>query len=451
MKKSILFATLAALLVLDLPAGATEGGTLDVRQAIDIALGGNVDLAQGENVVLAGEVAVKRSKTVFLPTLQASLGTNLQVGRQFDQVAGEYRGAIGGSLSLGLHLDLMIFDGLAGVANMRSAKMSLEASRLELTRAQQTIIHQTVVAYVALLVDQELIEVYEENAATQEQLLGMVEAQKEAGHAIMADVFKQKAELESARLAVLTASSQLDMDRIELERVLGLEPGSVTGVVPLDVVPGASEYSGMDVAVAVTLAMADRPDVKSVHKEIGAAKEQVKAAYSGYMPRIGLSAQAGTSWSSFMSEHYGFAEQMFQNNIGAVFGLSVVIPIFDGLVTKYDVEAAKISVVSRELDLEGVEQQVVVEVYQAFEDHEKALVQLEVATRQLEYAEQSLAAYEETYVSGGCTLVDVSQAKALHMQAQHDVVQATYGLLVGELDIAYSIGDGDAMLMIASG
>jgi len=438
----------AAAMLLPSVARAAEGRVLDVSEAIDIALGGNVDLERASNAVAAGEVSVSMKKTVFLPVVQATMGPSMQLGKQFDQVSREYKGVLGGSLSVGLHLDIMLFDGLSGVAMLRSAKKDLKATRHDLTRTQQDVIYETVVAFAALLVAQELIRVDEENVLAQEQILELVKAQREAGHALQADVLKQQAELESARLTLLDAESDLAMDRLELERILGLEAGSISGVKPLD---ATGELPELDADEAVEAALAERPDLVALTERIGAAEEQVKAACSGYMPRISLFAQAGTSWSSMMDRYYSFPEQMFENNLNAVFGLSVVIPIFDGLVTKYEVDAARVEVASRKIDLEGAEQQVEIEVRQAFEDLEKATKQLEVATAQLGYASESLAAYEEMYALGGCTLVDVSESKALETKAAYDMVEARYGLLLGALAIEHAIGDSDAMIGMLSG
>jgi outer membrane protein len=445
--RSLPVLVMVATLVAPGRAAAAEGRTIDVLEAVRIALGGNVGLHVAGNSLAASEVAVARSRTAFLPVLQASLSPSMQLGRQFDPIRSEYRGFLSGSLSLGIGLDLMIFDGLASVYALKGAKLGRKASKLTLTRAEQDVVYETVVAYVAVVMDEELVAVAEENVAAQEQMLGLVEARKEAGKALQADIYKQRAELESAKLELIKARSGRKVDVLALENVLGLEPGSIAkveGIAMPDEWPEADE----DV---VAQALEGRPDVLAMKARIGEAEEQVDEARAGYIPRVSLFAHAGTSWSSSMSEHYGFGEQMFVNNPGATIGLSIVIPIFDGLVTRCQVQSAKVEVTGRTLELAQLGQQVELEVLQALENYEKARTQLEVAERQLEYASESRAGYEEIYVGGGCTLVDVSQARALELQASHDVVEARYGMLVGAVAIAYAAGDTDGMLGILSG
>ncbi len=429
---------------------ASSEVTMDVLQAIEMALGNNIDLMRHANTVDASEVQVSMSKTAFLPVLEASLAPSLHLGKHFDAATSEYVGMLGGSFSLGLGLNLMLFDGLASVATLQSSRLELEAGELQLTRAQQETVLATVSAYIEVVSAEEIVEMGSENVAVEEQLLELVKALEEAGKALWADVLKQQAELEKARLVLIEATSDVEIARIALAQVLGVKQGTSVNVLPLGVSTGDHEPPGIDLDSAVAFALESRPDALAAEKQLEAKKKLVKAQKAGYSPRISLFLNVSTSWSSTTDATYGFSDQMFVNNPSGVFGLSVSVPIFDGLLTRYRVESAWIAVTSTQLDVESLDQQIVLQVSQAFEDLEKATAQLEVAEKQLEYASQSRSAYEEVYVEGSCTLADLTQSRALELQATTDVIHARYGVLLGAMAVACAMGDSEAMLNIIS-
>jgi outer membrane protein len=427
------------------PAHSSEPAGVSVFQAIDVALEKNLGLKQSSNSVALEQIAVFKSRDSFLPNLDGSISPSLRAGREFDSLALRYEGTFSGSFQIGLSFSLTLFNGFYRMASLKAAKLTLSAGKIQHTREEQTVVYSTVTDYVQVVIDQELLIVYEENVSAQEKQLELIDAYFEAGKSPVADLFQQQAEVEQARQNLLSALSTLEVDKLRLLQTMGEALSGKIEIVPIAVPAEDAPWPEETAGEAVEFALAHRPDAESLKVMVAAAEKKVKAARSGWWPTISLFANAGTSYSSSMEEHFGFADQFLNNNPYLSVGLHINIPIFDGLSTKHAVDGAKLDVQAEQLKQETLAQSIELEVRQAFEDYKTALKQLLVTEKKLISAAQSLEAYEELYKAGGCTLVELSQARAFHVQASSDDIRARYDLLLKAVTLSYTKGDDEGM------
>lgn len=410
-----------------------------------MALESNLGLKQSSNSVALQQVALFKNRDSFLPNLNASIAPSLRGGRQFDSVSLSYEGAFSGSLQLGLSLNMTLFDG-AMLARYKGAKLTLSSVKLDHSREEQDVVRSTIAAYVRVVIDGELVRVSEENLKAQEKQLALVEAFCEAKKATVAELYQQQAELEEARQGLLTSESDREVHKLQLIQTMGRSLAAGIEIAPLDVPDDDGEWPDEeDVEAAVKYALANRPDAGALKAKIASAGKQVDAAKAAYWPTLSLSGGTGTSYSSAMQDHFGFTDQFFNNNPYASAGLAVSIPLFDGLAGRHDMESAELQVQAEKIGLDTLAQAIEMEVRQAFESYKTAKRQLEVAAKKRKSAAQSLEAYEELYRTGGCTLVDLSQARASSLQASVDEVTTRYDLLVKAVDIAYYKGDDEEL------
>lgn len=436
---------LLAGLLASLPAFSSEPSGVTVFQAIDVALEKNLGLKQSSNSVALEQIAVFKNRDSFLPNLDGSISPSLRAGREFDSLALRYEGTFSGSFQIGLSFNITLFNGFYRMASLKAAKLTLSAGRIQHTREEQTVVYTTVTDYVQVVIDQELLVVYEENVAAQEKQLELIDAYFEAGKSPVADLFQQQAELEEARQNLLVALSTLEVDKLRLLQTMGEPLSGQIVIVPIEVPAEDASWPEESVSEAVEYALAHRPDAESQKIMIASAEKKVKAARSGWWPTISLFSNAGTSYSSAMEEHFSFADQFLNNNPYLSVGLHINIPIFDGLSTKHAVDSAKLEVEAEQLKHETLAQSIELEVRQAYEDYRTALKQLEVTKKKLISAAQSLEAYEELYKAGGCTLVELSQSRAFHVQASSDDIKARYDMLLKAVALSYTKGDDEGM------
>ncbi len=426
----------------DAPAA---GRTIDLREALQIALEQNLNLRQSANDVALSEAAVAQQRAAFLPNLNLSAGPSLRFGRMFDQTTARLTDQRSEGLSLGASSNVNLFNGFADVAGLEESRLNREASLNSFERNRQNVLYQTTSQYLQVFLTGELIRVEEENLAAQRLQLESIEAAYEAGNRPIADVLQQRTAIAQAEQRLITTQRDYELARLQLMQTLHLTPfGEVTFEEPPASLFAASnvEYDEEDL---IRRALNEREDVAAQRLRIEAAGQGVRVARSGYLPSISLNATTGTNYSS-LNEQFGFSDQLSSVNPNGSVGVSVSIPVFDRRQTKAAIERAQVSLSNEQLALEMLEQEVAFSVRQSLLDHRTAQAQLAVAERQLESAEESLRAAEARYSVGASTLLEVTEARSSFVEAATSRLQALYNVIDTEMAIAFNAGRLDEVL-----
>lgn len=448
---------LALLVLLFLPyrqAAAQQSGTqpaeapvrvIGLEEALNLALARNLSLQQSANDVALSGTALNQQRAAFLPDLRLSATPSVRFGRGFDQTTGTLSDQRNEGLNLNASSSLNLFNGFGDVASLKEARLSLKATENNLERSREEVLYQTTAQYLQVFLAEALIRVEEENLAAQQQQLASIEAAYEAGNRPIADVLQQRAAIAQSEQRLIAARRDHNLAQLQLKQTLNLAPlEPVTFAAPPDTLLAAAPVD-YDVATLVQQALSSRPDIVAQRLQIEAAEQSIRAARAGYYPSISLNASTGTSYSS-LNERFSLGDQLSNVNPNSSLGLSISIPVFDRLQTKASVERAQVSAANQRLALERLEQQVAFDVQQALLDYETAQAQLRTAERQLESARQSLQAAEARYSVGASTLLEVTEARRLFVEAATGRLQALYNVLESSLAVSYGAGQIEAAL-----
>ena len=290
-------------------------------------------------------------------------------------------------------------------------------------------------------------------------------------------MLQQQALVAQRELTLLQAESDLEVSQTRLVQILQLDPfGNYAFVAPsLDAVPLQAE--AYDLEVLLTAALERRDDLRAQQLQIEAAEAGVRVARSGYYPTVNLFAGYGTSYSSQATRTVGgtpieipvttssgdpillggqpltFEQPLareetplgdqFVDNRGGSVGLSINIPIFDRFVTRSQVEQARLAAVNERIQLDNLRQDVALQVRQGYLDYQNAAKRLDVTARQVAAAEAALNAEQERYDLGVSTLTELTQARALLIEAQSSRAQAVAQFVFQSKLIDYATGTLD--------
>ncbi len=479
------YGLLLALLLIQPTAAAQDvlqdgpAREITFEEALQIALRQNTDLRRAENAVQARGEAVDFARASFLPNLSASLTPAQRYGLAFDQTTGRLEQETSEALSASASLGINVFNGFSDVATLRQRRLEREVGRLDLERAEQNVLFTVGNEFLQTLLDAELVTIRREALGAQEQQLAQVEQLVEGGVRARADLFQQAALVAEAELALLQAESQLELARTRLVGTLQLDPFEAYAFTAPDLEAVALTPAAYDLEALLTAAYDRRVDLAAQERAIAAADASVQAAKGGYYPRVDLFASYGSSYSSLASrpidgtgtvtpvttasgdpvfiggepfvipgspefEEAPFGSQFFTDNRGGSVGLSIDIPIFDRFATRAQVRQARLARENARIALEDLEQDVALEVRQAYLDYRNAEKRLDVTARQVEAAEVALAAEQERYALGVSTLTERAQAQARLVEARSARAQAVAQFVFQRTLLDYAVGTLDA-------
>ena len=121
-------------------------------------------------------------------------------------------------------------------------------------------------------------------------------------------------------------------------------------------------------------------------------------------------------------------------------GLGLSLPILDRSGTSIATQRARIAADNARISVADRRQEVALQVRRAQLDFQSAQEQLRAAEAQRRAAELALQTVQERYEVGAATLVELTQARAVGVQAASAIVSARYNLLFQRTLMDYYIG-----------
>lgn len=411
--------------------------TITFDQAVRLALDQNVSLQQAANQTEIQAINVSRQRMNFFPAFSISSQGRQRYGRTFSEAEGQI---VNESRDFGAGVDASInlFRGFGDVAAYERARLNLEATTSNYEWQRQTTVFSVMSTYLTLIERREVIGIREEALESQRQQLAQIEQFTAVGTRPISDLYQQQAQVAAAELEVLQAQSLFQLSEASLIQILQLDPFGNFAFEAPDVDELELTVREFNPGQLLRHAFDQRVDLESRRFAIEAADRNIRAARATIWPSVNLGGGFGSNYSDVRA--LSFSDQFFDSNRFGSVSLSLSFPIFDRFTTRNNVQQARVELSNAELLLESTMQDVAVQVRQAYLDYQTAIKRVEVTEVQLAAANQALEAEQERYNLGAATLVELSQARALQVQAASVRVQARYDLVFQERLLDYYTG-----------
>ncbi len=430
MKEMSIRVILLVAISFGLGAEAQEKRVLDVQEAIAIAMKNNVEVISSQN-------DFNKASADILPKVWGNnLPTvNAQGGYTRTLMSPGTAGFSGGSQSnnsynYGLSANYVLFDGFKKFSEMSQARLVESSARFDLENTRQDVALQVFQAYVEVLKSKQLLRVGEENVKRSEEQLKRLEERNRLGAQILSDVYKQKVQVGTDKLALNRAKNNLNTSKAALNSLIGLD---VNTEIELKELESGVSYTGTDYNfdAAIQEALAGRRDYQAAQKRLESARRTLSVAKSGYYPTV--SASAEYSWNGNQLSH-------FSKQDGMNAGITVSVPLFNGFQTSAGVIQADQSVQTAKSNLDGIRRKVALDVKVSILNLQTADENVKLSEENLKSAKEDLRLATERYNVGAGTILDQITATTNYSNAEAGLIQATYDYLFARQQYLLAIG-----------
>ena len=433
--------------------------SISFRDAINIALDKNIDLQKADNQLDLQRSNVRRELGDFLPNLNLSARPSRSWGLAFDQTSGQLRTERSDLVSMSANSGISVFNGFDDIASYTSAKHLLEADEYSYDRAKQTVFFNVIQAYLQVILDQERVAIREEDVEAQNQQLARIQEFTRLGARPISDLYQQEAAAANSELLLLESERSVQLSNVRLIQVLELDPlqDYVFDAPVIDSM--ALEIVNYNLDELLSKSLESRLDRLALQSEILALGQDIRSAKSNRYPTVTASGGVSTSYFSLrqqplldgngapiidsegnlVTETIPFGDQFNDNRSWSV-GFNVSVPIFNRFQVRNSVDRAQIFHRNRELDMQNLEQNIALEVRQAYLDYQTAAKRLDVTEKQLRSATQANDVEQERYNVGASTLVELQQARASFVDAASQRAQAVFQFVFQSKVIEYYLG-----------
>jgi outer membrane protein len=470
-----LAAALALALALAQPAAPQPAPGLTLEEALQAARENNPDMLQQRNDAVVARAAVRHARSDFLPSANASTSigyTAPGVQRFGAEVFGERPEYYSSSWSVGLSYQLNGFK----LMQPAIARARQEATASRITGYEAGLESQVRHQYLSALQALEQAQQAEREVERTREHERLAEARLQVGAGIPLDVRRAQVQRGRADAALLQARHAYETELLRLGRLMGgLLPEGTVLTSRFELFPPT-----WDADALVEAALENNPELHAARAGSGAARSEVRAARTAYLPT--LSAQLGLVGSAYSAGNLdplvqqqlagmaGAFEQCSEGNrLRQAVGLATVdcsrldvadpavrqgvrdrvaagnpsfpfgyqrqplqgsitlsIPLFDGMARERRIEEARVGASNAELAVRGQEQRLRMEVRSGVLTARTAFSAAELQRQVAANAAEELRMSRERFRLGAAPSLEVTDAQTRLAEAERAVIDAVY-------------------------
>ena len=327
-------------------------------------------------------------------------------------------------MAVGLSASQMICDFGKTTTKVEIQKTNLDSARADLNAADDSAVFNAKLAYYNILKIARNTVVATETVKQFEEHLAQAKGFFEAGTKPKYDVTKAEVDLSHAKLVQIQVENNLRLARVILNNAMGL--------------PDAPDYKLEDTLTsdkftlpfeqALGMALNYRPDLKALVLKKQAALQSVDLARKGDAPY--LSGNAGTAYT-------GDGDTNGQEWNA---GVALNIPIFNGHLTRHQIDEAKANADILAANVTTLQQAIHKEVQQSYLNLQEAEERIATTKLAIQQAEENSTIASGRYSAGVGSPVEVTDADILLVQAKADHNQALYDYRIAQTSIEQAIG-----------
>ena len=204
-------------------------------------------------------------------------------------------------------------------------------------------------------------------------------------------------------------------------------------------------------------ALKNQPSIKGAEYNLLMAEKTLAAAKGRVSPTISLNGSIGTGYSGLAKDVVGYNNvtdtlgyigttpftylrqdpifkdtpfnDQFKNNTNKSLGLTITVPLFNGLQTYTSVKNAKLNALNAKLNQDLAEQNLYKTIAQAYANARAALNKYAASKTSVEASEQSFGFAQQKFNVGAISAFDFNTAKTRLVNAQSNLIQAKFDYL----------------------
>ena len=406
---------------------SAQQGPWSLRDCVEYALQNNISIKQSSLNVEQKEVELSTARARRLPSLSASAGENISLGRGLT-ADNTYSNSNTSNASLSLGTDVPIFQGFDIKYDIQGKRLDLAAATADLRKARDDIRVAVAQAYVQILYNQEILRVAKEQSAHDAELLEQVRERLAAGKVSEAEVSAQQATLAQSRQSEIQAAGNLEISVLELTQLLELQSPEGFSIVTPEV-GDVSAILLMRPEAIYEQAIQERPAVESARLALDYAKVNIDRAKGAFLPSLSLSGGLGTNYYTNSKMASDGLWTQLSNNFSQYVGLSLRVPIFQRFATRNQVRSAQIAFRGQELQLESVKKSLYKEIQQAYYNAVNSQARYNGSRQTAESSREHYSLTEEKYKVGKAGIAEYNDARNNWLKAESEHIQARFQCL----------------------
>lgn len=414
-----------------MPVGAQE--VLTLEECLRLGIENNLSLESSRNEVRKGEHSLSENRAKLLPQINAVAGFNDNFNPPVSVTDGSAYGnpynvtkTLQYNASAGIQLQMPLYNQTVYTA-MDITRTMNELNRLSYEKAREDLILQISKMYYLSQNTSEQLTLIKENISRLNELSNITQAFYDNGMAMEVDVKRVNINLENLRVQYDNAQSMLTQQLNLLKYVMDYPADKEIALTPVNTENITSvSLTGLD---------NNQYELQLLQSKQKLAEQQRKMIGQGYIPSLSLTG----SWmySAYTDKaknwfHSGPSNHWYQSS---GIGLTLRIPIFDGLEKRAKMRKAKIEVENTRLSYENALKNMQTQYLNATNELMNSQRNFTKQKNNYLLAEDVYQVTTDRYREGIASMTEVLQDEMRMSEAQNNYINAHYNYQVTNLTL----------------
>lgn len=346
----------------------------------------------------------------------------------------------------GITIDQLIFSGSYFVG-LKAAKTYRELASKTTHQTKIQTVEQVTKAYYTVLINKERLSLFQENIARVDSLLRDTKGLYENGFAENIDV---------ARVQVTMNNLIIEKEKFQNLLQLSLELLKFQMNYPMDetlAVSGDVKELGIDAINIDTLTngmdYSNRIEYSILQTQEELQKLEIKNNLVSYLPTLSAFANLGYftqspnvkgifTTNTNLPETFEIGPDKWYSY--GLFGVTLSLPIFDGLTKSYKIQQSKLNLLKIKNNFESLRSNIDLQVNQSKITLKNSLRTLGAQEENIELAEEVARVTKIKYTAGVGSNFEVTEAETALREAQTNYYNALYDAIIAQVDLQTALG-----------
>jgi len=462
-----LFITLAAILFATQLFAQEKKWSL--QDCIKYAYDNNIQVKQQALSLKNLQLDIQQSKMDILPTLSGSVGHDYSWGKSVDPFTNSFATDRIQGNSFSAYSSVTLFNGFKKRNMREKTLLAYKAGKMDSDELLDNIGLQIAAQYLNVLFSIESVEIAKNQIDITKQQVERTKKMVDAGTIAKGDLLNIQAQEATEQLQVIQAQNSLDINYLMLSHLLDLRDTKGFSII----MPEVSVDDAMVFETAETVyqfALLHQPNIQSAKLGVETAAKDIAIAKSALTPSLVLSGQIRSGYSEANKEGSdyisstreigytqndipvfsdmlsptkyspkGFSDQL-TDNLSKYVGVSLSIPVFNGLAAKTQVSKAKLGHQNSVYSLELKKQNLRKTIQQAYADAIAAKNKNKASMQKLIATKEAFKYAEKRFNVGMINSVEYNEAKKEFANSKSELIRSKYEYLFKKTILDFYMG-----------
>ena len=280
-----------------------------LTQCIDYSYKQNFDVKLKELRLKQSEIILQQSQKAIYPNLLGSFSQGINSGRSIDPFTNDFIQRTIFSNSLGANANFTIFNGFSLKNQIIQNQYNAEADQVEIQRAKNELRIRITLAYMQVLMNQELAKIAEEQIQNIQSQYDRVKALINEGNMPKTNLIDLDAQLATAEFDALNAKNNINVSKLSLAQLMAF-PNFTTFDIESSSIEEKAFFLNDNYLQNILSGSYFQPIIKSAEFRVRSANIGIRLAEAGKYPSVSLGAGFGSAYSSAASKEYNYFNQL---------------------------------------------------------------------------------------------------------------------------------------------